>query len=202
MPRIRRFRPGDEPALATVCLLTAAEGADATGQLDDDELWAQIFVLPYVAHDPELTFVVETDDGRVAGYVVATADTVAFEAWFAESWWPRLAGRWPRPLAVMTAQDGLLRYAYARGEHPSPYGGTYPAHLHIDLLPELQRQGWGSRLVETLVAQLREAGVSGLHLAAHEANAGALAFYERLGFTRLASEPGVVAFGMELQDRR
>ena len=42
-----------------------------------------------------------------------------------------------------------------------PYAAEYPAHLHIDLLPELQGQGWGRRLIDTLVAALRERGVRG-----------------------------------------
>ena len=75
MTRIRPFQPGDEPALADICLKTADAGADATGILDDDDLWAEIFVLPYVARHPDLAFVVETDDGRVAGYIVGAPDT-------------------------------------------------------------------------------------------------------------------------------
>jgi hypothetical protein len=67
MSSIRPYRSGDEVELSAVCLQTADSGADGTGLLDDDELWAQLFVLPYLAHDPELAFVVETDDGRVAG---------------------------------------------------------------------------------------------------------------------------------------
>ena len=74
MTRIRPFQHGDEPALAGICLLTADAGAAATGILEDKELWAQIFVLPYVALHPYLAFVVETDDGRVVCYIVGTSD--------------------------------------------------------------------------------------------------------------------------------
>ncbi|QIG39861.1 GNAT family N-acetyltransferase [Microbacterium sp. 4R-513] len=198
MPRIRPFRPGDEPALADICLRTADEGVDATGLFEDDEIWAQIFVLPYAARHPDLAFVVETDDGRVAGYVVCAPDTREFEVWFATEWWPRFAERWPRPDEERSRQDGTLRYAYGRHAGAEPYGDAYPAHLHIDLLPELQGQGWGRRLIDTLVAALRERGVTGLHLVASSGNTGALAFYTRLGFTALPSHEGVQAFGMAL----
>jgi ribosomal protein S18 acetylase RimI-like enzyme len=70
--------------------------------------------------------------------------------------------------------------------------------LHIDLLPEVQGQGWGTRLIGTLVAALRERGVTGVHLAASTDNAGAIAFYPRVGFTPLPSHEGVQAFGMHL----
>lgn len=198
MSRIRPFRRGDEPALAEVCLRTADAGADATGLLDDDELWAEVFVLPYVARHPEFASVVEADDGRVVGYIVGAPDTRAFEAWFRDHWWPRFAARWPEPGVGSTRQDGVLRYAYARAPGAEPYGDVYPAHLHIDLLPEAQRQGWGRRLVDTLADALRAEGVPGLHLVAGADNAGAIAFYRRLGFTPLPSHEGVQAFGIAL----
>lgn len=198
MPRIRPYRPGDEPELASVCLRTAASGDDATGLLEDDELWANLFVLPYVEHDPGCAFVVETDDGRVVGYVVAAADTDAFEAWFRDSWWPRFSERWPRPADEVTEQDRLLRYAYWRGSEPIPYSADYPAHLHIDLLPELQQQGFGRRLIDALKDALRDAGVRGLHVIPRADNVGAVTFYERLGFEELGREPRIIIFGVRL----
>lgn len=199
MPHIRAFRPGDELALAEICLKTADAGADATGVLADDDLWAEIFVLPYAARHPDLAFVVESDDGRLAGYIVGVPDTRTFEHWFASTWWPARSERWPRPDVERTRQDGILLYAYGRRAGAEPYGDTYPAHLHIDLLPELQGQGWGRRLIETLVDALRAQRVTGVHLAADTANLGALAFYERIGFTPLESHPGVQAFGLDLR---
>ncbi|WP_137843194.1 GNAT family N-acetyltransferase [Microbacterium sp. 2FI] len=198
MPKIRPFRPGDEPALAEICLQTADAGGDATGVFSDDDLWAEVFALPYVARHPDLAFVVETDDARVAGYIVGAPDTRAFEEWFRTEWWPRFAERWPLPDAERSRQDGTLIYAYGRRGGAEPYGDTYPAHLHIDLLPELQGQGWGRRLIDTLVDALRERGVTGLHLASSSDNQGAIAFYPRVGFTALPSHEGVQAFGRHL----
>jgi ribosomal protein S18 acetylase RimI-like enzyme len=198
MPRIRRFRTGDEPEVADICLKTADAGTDATGVFDDDAIWAEIFVLPYVHRHPDLAFVVESDDGRIVGYIVCTPDTNAFEEWFHDEWWPERGARWPEPTTERTRQDGTLIYAYSRRAGAEPYGDAYPAHLHIDLLPEVQGQGWGRRLIERLVAELRERGVSGLHLAAATDNEAAIAFYPRVGFTPIPSHPGVQAFGMQL----
>lgn len=203
MTRIRPFRPGDEPALADICLKTADAGADATGLLDDDDLWAEIFVLPYAARHPEFAFVVETDDERVVGYIVGTPDSAAFEHWFATEWWPRFAERWPKPQggplpASVSRQDGIVRYAYARRGGAQPFGDAYPAHLHVDLLPETQGQGLGRRLIETLEAALREAGVPGLHLVASSDNIGAIAFYPRVGFEPIPSPEGTQVFATRL----
>ncbi|AZS43171.1 GNAT family N-acetyltransferase [Microbacterium oleivorans] len=196
--RIRPFRAGDEPALAEICLRTADAGGDATGIFEDDAIWAHIWVLPYAEHHPDLAFVTEEEDGTVSGYIVATPDTDAFERWFREEWWPRHAHKWPKPEKEITRQDGTLLYAYGRGEKPEPFAEEFPAHLHIDLLPQAQGRGAGRRLIETLVTALREQGVSGLHLVASAENTGAMAFYTRLGLAPLPSSPGSRAYGLKL----
>jgi ribosomal protein S18 acetylase RimI-like enzyme len=197
--RIRPYQPGDRDALADICLRTADHGADATGVFADDGLWALVFALPYVERHPDLAFVVETLDGRVVGYVIGTDDTDAFEDWFRDEWWPRYAERFPHPGVELTRQDGTVIYAYGRRAGHEPYAGLgYPAHLHIDLLPEAQGQGLGRSLVEVMLAALRSRGVPGLHLVASDRNTGALAFYDRLGLTRLDSHPGVQAFATRL----
>lgn len=201
MVHLRPFRSGDEPALAEICLRTADAGADGTGILEDDDIWAAVFVLPYVERHPHLAFVVETDDGRVAGYAVATDDTDAFEEWFRTGWWPRAGARWPRRASAEeapTRQDRVLAYADGRRPGAEPFARRFPAHLHIDLLPELQGQGWGRRLIAALTDALRAEGVAGVHLVAAGGNTGAIAFYERLGFTRLDAPDDVAAFGMAL----
>ncbi len=91
----------------------------------------------------------------------ATPDTDAFEEWFRDEWWPQFADRWPRPGEERSRQDGILRYAYGRRPGREPYADGYPAHLHIDLLPELQGQGWGRRLIDTLDRRAARAGCPG-----------------------------------------
>ncbi|GAA1739433.1 GNAT family N-acetyltransferase [Microbacterium paludicola] len=197
--RIRQYQPADRDAVAEICLRTADNGSDATGVFEDDTLWAEVFALPYVTRHPDLAFVVEAEDGRVVGYVIGTDDTDRFEEWFRDEWWPRVAARHPQPEVERTRQDGTLIYAYGRRPGAEPYAGLgYPAHLHIDLLPEAQGRGLGRRLIETLLDELRRRGVPGLHLVASDKNTGALAFYDRLGLTRLESHPGVQAFGVQL----
>jgi len=197
--RIRLFRRGDEAALGEICVRTAAAGQDAAGQLSDDEIWPAIFAWPYAHRHPDIAFVVETDDARVAGYVVGAPDTDAFETWFAQRWWPRYARRWPRPADRDTLEADILSLAYERGGSANRWQAAgYPAHLHIDLLPELQGQGWGRRLIGAFVERLRGRGVPGVHLVADAANTGAAWFYPRVGFHPLPAEEGSRAFGMRL----
>ncbi len=71
----------------------------------------------------------------------------------------------------------------------------YPAHLHIDLLPELQGQGFGRRLIDTLRGALAERGVAAVHLGMDAANTGRAGVLRPARIPRTAVEParGAVA---------
>jgi ribosomal protein S18 acetylase RimI-like enzyme len=58
----------------------------------------------------------------------------------------------------------------------------YPAHLHIDLLPDHQRKGHGRALMNAFLDALHRKGVEHVHLGMVTANTAARAFYDRLGF--------------------
>jgi len=195
MPRIREFAPDDEAALVAVCTRTADAGQDATGLLHDDALWADLFALPYARRHPDLTWVLEDDLGRVAGYVTATDDTDAFEQWFRDEWWPSRSARYAR---TGEKQLELLEYADERDPGSEVHRREYPAHLHIDLLPTVQGGGYGRRLITTVVDELRRRGVRGLHLGMDPQNASAAAFYERIGFERLPSPERSVIYGIRI----
>lgn len=194
--QIRPYRRDDDEALYDVCVRTADAGGDATGVFTDDRLWGDIFAVPYARRHPDLSWVVEAADGRVIGYLVATDDTDAFERWFREEWWPTRAQEYPLSgEAEPTRQDRMIEYAAGRAPGREQHTAEYPAHLHIDLLPETQGQGLGRRLIDTLFAELRARGVAGLHLGMNPGNAGAGAFYERLGMQRLPSGPESTMYG-------
>ncbi|GAA3941376.1 hypothetical protein GCM10022383_18930 [Microbacterium soli] len=199
VPSIRPYRPSDLEAVYDVCVRTADGGADARGILADDRLWGDVFAVPYVQRHPDLAWVVESGDGRAVGYLVATDDTEAFETWFRDEWWPGVAARYPTSGSTRpTRQDELIGYAGRRGPGREPHAARYPAHLHIDLLPETQGQGLGRELMQTLLTELRRRGVAGVHLGMNPDNTGAGAFYERLGMSRLESGPDSTMYGLRL----
>lgn len=191
MPEIRPYRPADRDEIARICLLTAAGGGDATGVYSDDTLMPEVFALPYVEYAPELAFVV-ADGDRVLGYVIGVADTAAFAQWWKREWGPAFATRHPSP-GDPTGREPVFTEAQLIDAGTSPDRmliaelAEYPAHLHIDLLPEVQGRGFGRRLIETFRAALAARGVPGVHLGMDPANIGAREFYDRLGFHELPS---------------
>lgn len=186
----------DLPGLYRVCRLTGAAGADASGQHTDPDLLGHVWVGAYAVAPGAVALVVQ-DDGGVAGYCVGTPDTAAFETWVARAWLPPLQQRYPRELAA--EEDAALVGRIHDWPHADPgLLEAYPAHLHIDLLPRLQGQGWGRRLMTELGSRLHAAGAGGLHLGVDPANQRAIAVYQRLGFARLHELPDAVVMGIGL----
>ena len=191
-PFIRGYRAEDRDDLARICLLTAAGGGDATGVYSDDSLMPEVFALPYATYAPDLVFVVDDGAGRAVGYVIGVADTAAFIDWWKREWAPGFVSRHPSP-GTVTAHTPAFTEADLLNAGADPERmrfaelAEYPAHLHIDLLPELQGKGFGRRLIDVLRDALAERGVPGVHLSMDPDNTNARAFYDRLGFHELDS---------------
>lgn len=196
-PRIRPYSPADRDAIVDVCVRTALHGEDARGHLTTPELYAQIWALPYVDLEPELAFVLD-DGSHVVGYVLGVADSAEFRARAESEWFPEARERHPRAADEDPRESWLLDILHAPlAPEPACVSG-FPAHLHVDVLPEAQGGGWGRRLIDTLCTELRDRGVPGLHLGVSDQNERALAFYQHLGFSRAGSGPGVVYLTLSL----
>lgn len=185
------------PALYRVCLLTAEVGGDASALFNDPDLLGHYYVGPYAFLEPELCFVLAAG-GQPYGYILGTADSAGFARRGEEAWFAGLRARYPLPAPDDPSQDAvLLRLIHAGGRgHAFPNG--YPAHLHIDLLPAAQGQGWGKRLMAAFCERLRTQGVEGVHLGVDVRNTNAIAFYQRVGFTLLREEGGGLLMGRKL----
>lgn len=184
--RIRRYEPGDRDDLYEVCLLTADNGGDATQLVSDPRLPGDVWLGPYLALEPSLAFVAQDDDGA-GGYVVAALDSHQFEERLERDWWPARRVTYPEPSADGAASLApIARYALHDLHHPwrtsARLTSRYPSHLHIDLVPRLQGHGVGRRLIDRLLAQLREQGSRGVHLMVGRDNKRAVGFYQHLGF--------------------
>lgn len=194
---IRPYHPSDLPTLYDVCLLTGDNGNDGSALFRDPELLGHYFTAPYCVLEPDLAFVL-THNGAPVGYVLGARDSVAFGRRCEAEWFPVLRQRYALPEPADTSKDAWMQRAIHHGYTP-PHGlDNYPAHLHIDLLPVGQGQGWGRKLIETLLARLRELGAPGVHLGVGSSNLRAIAFYEKVGFQRLQTHDGWIAYGMLL----
>lgn len=196
----REFRPADEPELYDVCLATGDAGADGRGLYRDERLLGDIYVGPYLAFAPRWARVLDAG-GRGVGYTLAVTDTAAYDAWLGTSWLPALRARLPRPdgdPAAWDRDEQLAALAHDWTPTDPSIVTDYPAHMHIDLLPEVQGGGHGRAGVEDLLRRLAIAGVPGLHLVAAASNARAIGFYSALGFAVVRSDDEDCVMGVRL----
>ena len=178
------------------CLLTGDAGQDATHMHRDPDLLGHVYVGPYLAQGSGTQLIVVDERGS-AGYLLSTDDTLAFEAWAEREWWPPLRHRYPiRDDGSHDAQ--LIRLIHEPEKTPAALAQEYPAHLHIDLRERARGSGLGRALVEQLLTELRERGVSGVHLGVDTDNANAIGFYQHLGFREVDTEPGGILMGLRL----
>lgn len=188
---LRPYRPDDAGALDAICIRTGHHGGDASGIYREPALLCELYLRPYLALAPELAFVLAEGDA-VLGYIVGTDDTRGFEARCAQAWWPAARARHPSQPDEhdMSSDAQLLRRLHGGlGNDALPFLDSHPAHLHIDLLPQAQGQGWGGRLMRRLLAALGGRGAPGVHLGVSARNPAALAFYQRQGFETLQAMP-------------
>jgi ribosomal protein S18 acetylase RimI-like enzyme len=187
---VRPYEPRDRARVRHVCFETGYLGDPVAWLWRDAESFADMFSGYYTDEEPESAWVVEVD-GVVCGYLLGAVD--AHRAWDPAS----VAGRHvtrrgiafrPGTAGViwLTIADGAVDVAHKRID-PKAMGFRdpgYPAHLHIDLLPEARGCGAGRRLVDAWFGRLASLGVAGCHLDTFAENRGAIAFFESVGFER------------------
>ncbi|NEB03162.1 N-acetyltransferase [Streptomyces sp. SID13726] len=186
-PAIRPYGPQDRDALDEICVRTAHLGQDSRPHYVDPGVFPAAFAAPYAYLEPELAFVLDDGEGRAVGYVVGTADTWRFVEEYRARWLPLAAERYPEPgRPPRTPDEEIVALLHRPERMLVPEVAGYPAHLHIDLLPEWQGRGYGRALMAALFRALHERGVAAVHLCMVSANTPARAFYDRLGFHEIA----------------
>jgi GNAT superfamily N-acetyltransferase len=141
----------------------------------------------YIEHEPQSAVVVEVE-GQVVGVLLGAVDTITFE---------RIHGRSVRPMLFWRTLTGsygwpgwvppILKTELA-GRHlccPKIDLESFPAHLHIDMLPAWHGRGIGTALMSAYQTYLQASGVPGFHLYASSFHPLGLAFYRKLGLEEL-----------------
>lgn len=144
----------------------------------------QCFCRYYLDQEPENCFVCADDGGKIYGYVLCATDF----------------SRWEQAMRASYMKNDPISLAMGNAtiENLRPFSAAYPAHLHIDLLPEAQGQGQGTKLMQALIAHLRANGISGLMLDVAAENIAAQHFYQKNGFAFLGGDDHSLRMGIVL----
>ena len=196
MIRLREFRSRDLDALYAISLETGHEGGDASHLYQDAELMGHIYSAPYALLEPGLVLVA-VDGDEVAGFAAGAKDTLQWEDVLEQNWWPALRRRYPDPdaasLAGWTADQRRASAIHHPERAPRDVVNAYPAHLHLNLLPSVQRQGVGSILLQAWLELASTRGATAVHVGVNRANLRALRFWRQNSFNDLNPEGRVGA---------
>jgi GNAT superfamily N-acetyltransferase len=187
--RFAEFR--DLEAVYEICLKTGDAGRDATGLYRDSRLIGHIYAGPYLALGGFIGVVAEDRDG-VLGYAVGATDTRACERRLEREWWPSLRQRYPAPSGEpggWSPDERRIRTIHHPAEVPDCVVETYPAHIHMNLLPRAQGQGVGSRLLAAWSAEAQRQAASSVHAGVNARNKAGLAFWKARGFEPIGAVP-------------
>jgi ribosomal protein S18 acetylase RimI-like enzyme len=182
--RVRPYRPDDRAAVRRVAFLTGYMGEPIDWQWRHAESFCDLITTWYTDREPESLFVAE-GRGQVVGYLTGCVESRRARGWTAAQ-----AARWLRRGALLRPGvagflwRSILDLARDRGRLPEETLGDprWPAHLHINLLPEARGRGAGAALMRTWLARLRELGVPGVHLGSFAENHPAHGFFQSQGF--------------------
>ncbi|MBE5784754.1 MAG: GNAT family N-acetyltransferase [Clostridiales bacterium] len=182
---IRPYLPKDRERLREICLATA------TPRVYEDPKLAEWILLMYndyyTASESGHCFVAAAENDEAVGYVISAPSFRRYRLKFLPLL-PRVA-----KLSKSAAKHWMFRLC------EKTFAKEYPAHLHIDIFPAYHRLGLGSRLMDALMAHLKDIGVRGVMLGCGAKNTGGNAFYEAYGFTCLSRTADTVLWGMKLK---
>lgn len=163
----------------------------------------------FVAADPE--------SDQAVGVILCAPDTLKYQKIFNEKYYKNIRMALSdmeknHPGAIK--KYNMTYYRKKEGSllnftHPlkmSQIYSTYPAHLHINIHPDSQRQGLGHLLVDRLLSHLEEKGIKGLHLIVAINNQKGIGFYRKYGFKKLldifpSGKSGII-YGVKTTEKR
>jgi ribosomal protein S18 acetylase RimI-like enzyme len=164
---------------------------------------AAVYLTPYMDLEPESLFVASVD-GALVGYLAGSLgsaipnESTRMDAAIREHrlFSRRECRRFFVRAMVDVAWAGIRRQP-TTGEPKDP---RWPAHLHINLVPEARGTGVGAALMSRWLVRLREAESAGCYLQTLVENTRAVRFFEKMDFAKHGPTPQVP--GLRASGRR
>lgn len=189
MVKVRPYDACDKEYVREVCIATGPSAAR-----DDMRVRAWLlssFCDYYIEQEAGNCFVLADANDKAVGYILCAEDFKNFNRIYMNRYVKAAKKQGGVFAGLRTAAAAIPLRFYAK---------KYPAHLHIDIQPYYQRQGWGSKMMDMLTDHLRQKGVKAVMLIVGGDNQKGINFYEKYGFHVINRRFGFVAMGMELNN--
>ncbi len=184
--KIRPYQAADKKNVQFVCL--NSEGPCKSSKRGINFSLA-VYCDYYIENEPENCFVAADENNRAIGYVISTENFDKFEKIYISNYYPKIK-KWE-----YRRRKSALRAIESQKKHKN----DYPAHLHIDILPEYQHMGLGKKLMDALCDNLRKKGVKGVMFTVWHKNYNAIKFYEKYGFELIETKETTLVYGLKLK---
>jgi ribosomal protein S18 acetylase RimI-like enzyme len=200
---IRNCTKRDEAQILNVCYRTGFLGEDLENKniFNDIKLFGYLFCIYYLRYEIEHCFVAEeTNTNKIVGYIIGTMNSKKQKKLFLLKMGSAILFRvltytwWKYPETFKSIKI-FIKNGDSNG-HPGTLYDEYPAHLHINTLPEYQHMGIGSRLIKKFETQVKENQIKGIHLETTNMNFKALPFYIKNGYNLIYESKSILWEGV------
>lgn len=189
--QVRPYRPQDLDALREIYYQTGLMGESLAGTnlFNDRVLFNMLFFDYYLRYEPQHCFVaVDAETDQPLGYIFGTLDTAAQEKTFTHKMIPRILLRmffvtwWRHPESFKQTLQIFKNSDVEQQAQLEEIKQKFPAHLHINMSPNVHSRGGGSLLMQRFLQHLRAHHSPGVHLGTSNQNLKAVPFYQKHGF--------------------
>jgi ribosomal protein S18 acetylase RimI-like enzyme len=194
---IREYLQEDRDSIIDVCWKTGYMGEPVKKYFNDAYLFGLLFCIYYIDYEPENCFVaVDETENLVVGYILSSFDSETQQKKFRKKMLSKICRRvffytiwrYHKSFKAIRYMQKMFEKA-PENENKEKINIEYPAHLHIDILDQYQRQGIGSKLLEKLETHLKKNLIIGVHLGTSNKNVKAIPFYNKMGFSQIYEGP-------------
>lgn len=168
--QIRKYRESDRDSVREICKQTAFDSYKKDPR--KLETVPIMFCDYFIEQEPENVFVLANDDDEAVGYIICAADYEKFSRKMSNEYMQRVKNTRRTECMYLKVFLHFVKQMKDR-----------PVHMHIDILPDYQRQGWGTKLIDTLVAHLKEQGIDHLSIISVNPNSAGFNLYKKYGFS-------------------
>ncbi len=166
---IRKYVDADKSELRYICKETAFESY----KKDPKKLETVpiMFNDYFTEQEPDNIFVLADDNDKAVGYIICSSDYEKFKRLMKTEYKARVKNIRPQESVFINVFMSFLGQIKER-----------PVHFHIDILPEYQRQGWGTKLIDALCEHLKSNGIDHLSVCSVDPKSPGYKMYTKYGF--------------------
>lgn len=183
--KIRKYKEKDFENFRKICIDTAPNSSKLSEK--KKKTLTLTYAEYYCEREGDLCFALADDNDNAVGYILGARDNKKYEKQFLK-YVMKIAKI--SPSAAVSSYFGSKIY--------KPYYNDYPAHLHIDILPDYQHSGYGTQLMDALKNEMKSRNISGVMLCVGSNNENAIKFYKKNGFEVLKNLAGGIMMGFKL----